>query len=92
LLLDWANQILVLLDDLNPSPESLYLSNSVVEFTLASAFHQINYVINHWFGMMTGNQANLASPPFFKVQSFIAFAYTYHYLNWFSKTSIIKWN
>lgn len=26
-----------------------------------------------------------------KVQIFIAFAYTYHYLNWFSKTSIIGW-
>jgi hypothetical protein len=23
---------------------------------------------------------------------FIAFAYTYHYLNWFSKTSIIQWH
>jgi hypothetical protein len=23
---------------------------------------------------------------------FIAFAYTYHYLNWFSKTKVIKWN
>jgi hypothetical protein len=28
---------------------------------------------------------------FIKLQSFMAFAYTYHYLNWFSKTSIIKW-
>jgi hypothetical protein len=73
-------------------PESLYLSNSVVELTLASAFHQINYLINHWFGAMKDNQADLASPAFFKVQSFIAFAYTYHYLNWFSKTSIIKWH
>ena len=26
------------------------------------------------------------------IMRFIAFAYTYHYLNWFSKTSIIKWN
>lgn len=26
------------------------------------------------------------------VMRFIAFAYTYHYLNWFSKTSIIKWH
>jgi hypothetical protein len=26
------------------------------------------------------------------VMRFIAFAYLYHYLNWFSKTSIIKWN
>ncbi|MFM7021647.1 MAG: hypothetical protein ACKOXB_01610 [Flavobacteriales bacterium] len=27
-----------------------------------------------------------------RIQAFIAFAYTYHYLNWFSKTSIIKWH
>jgi hypothetical protein len=26
------------------------------------------------------------------VMAFIAFAYTYHYLNWFSKTSIIRWH
>lgn len=28
----------------------------------------------------------------FKVMRFIAFAYTYHYLNWFSKTSVIRWH
>lgn len=27
-----------------------------------------------------------------KIMRFIAFAYTYHYLNWFSKTSIIRWH
>jgi len=27
-----------------------------------------------------------------QLQRFIAFAYTYHYLNWFSKTSIIGWH
>lgn len=26
-----------------------------------------------------------------RIEIFIAFAYTYHYLNWFSKTSIIGW-
>jgi hypothetical protein len=26
------------------------------------------------------------------IMRLIAFAYTYHYLNWFSKTSIIKWH
>ncbi len=26
------------------------------------------------------------------ITRFIAYAYTYHYLNWFSKTSIIKWH
>ncbi len=28
----------------------------------------------------------------FLTMRFIAFAYTYHYLNWFSKTSVIKWH
>lgn len=27
-----------------------------------------------------------------KVMRFIAFAYTYHYLNWFSKTAVIQWH
>ncbi len=27
-----------------------------------------------------------------RVEAFVAFSYTYHYLNWFSKTSIIKWH
>ena len=27
-----------------------------------------------------------------KLQIFIAFAYTYHYLNWFSKTTVIGWH
>jgi len=31
-------------------------------------------------------------PALIAVQRFIAFAYTYHYLNWFSKTTIIKWH
>lgn len=26
------------------------------------------------------------------IMRFIAFSYTYHYLNWFSKTSVIKWH
>lgn len=32
------------------------------------------------------------SPPGIAIMRFIAFAYTYHYLNWFSKTEVIKWH
>lgn len=32
------------------------------------------------------------SPTAIALMRFIAFAYTYHYLNWFSKTSVIKWH
>lgn len=35
---------------------------------------------------VSGEQGALA------VMRLIAFAYTYHYLNWFSKTSVIKWH
>ncbi|HXA00652.1 MAG TPA: hypothetical protein VNW99_01620 [Cytophagaceae bacterium] len=34
----------------------------------------------------------LNSPKGLMIQRFIAFAYTYHYLNWFSKTNIIRWH
>ena len=32
------------------------------------------------------------SRPGILITRFIAYAYTYHYLNWFSKTSVIKWH
>ncbi|MFL5753633.1 MAG: hypothetical protein ACJ76F_09515 [Bacteroidia bacterium] len=31
-------------------------------------------------------------PAALALERFIAFAYTYHYLNWFSKTTVIKWH
>ncbi|AWA31241.1 hypothetical protein HYN48_14680 [Flavobacterium magnum] len=38
------------------------------------------------------NQLVFFSDAGVKVMRFIAFAYTYHYLNWFSKTSVIQWH
>jgi len=38
------------------------------------------------------NSALYSSASAFAVMGFIAFAYFYHYLNWFSKTSIIQWH
>ena len=69
------------------------LSHLAMQLTQASAFLPVNWDICKWLGL-TDNEGHVSlySPVFFKVQSFIAFAYTYHYLNWFSKTSIIKWH
>jgi hypothetical protein len=39
-----------------------------------------------------GSNDIFEKPGFIAIQRFIAFAYTYHYLNWFSKTSVIKWH
>lgn len=33
-----------------------------------------------------------SSPYSIAIARFVSFAYTYHYLNWFSKTSVIKWH
>lgn len=70
-------------------PVSDYVKKSMMEtkfvVPLASViklFHMDTVNINTVF---TGNAAKA-------VMRFIAFAYTYHYLNWFSKTSVIKWH
>jgi hypothetical protein len=39
-----------------------------------------------------GNEEYFTVPALIAVQRFIGFAYTYHYLNWFSKTTVIKWH
>ncbi|MBV8368555.1 MAG: hypothetical protein JO036_06415 [Candidatus Eremiobacteraeota bacterium] len=44
------------------------------------------------FGPGTSLYEIYDSPAGLTVMRLIAFAYTYHYLNWFSKTSIIKWH
>ncbi|NBV07101.1 MAG: hypothetical protein EBS06_07720 [Proteobacteria bacterium] len=39
-----------------------------------------------------GKQDLISAGAALRIQAFIAFAYTYHYLNWFSKVEIIKWH
>ncbi|WP_046245137.1 hypothetical protein [Hymenobacter terrenus] len=65
--------------------------------TAYKMFEGINSVIISWFqdGQPGGDSLHslvYASPTGLMVMRFIAFAYTYHYLNWFSKTSIIQWH
>lgn len=53
-------------------------------------------LVQNAFGGDTGkavvNQVIFSDSVSIMFARFIAFAYTYHYLNWFSKTSIIKWH
>lgn len=59
-------------------------------------FNLLNKFLIDFFGLKTGTddfdtivyETNAG----FIVMRFIAFAYTYHYLNWFSKTSVIQWH
>lgn len=60
-----------------------------------SYFKLLNTTLYALFGfgeMSTSDDALYYMPKAIAIMRFIAFAYTYHYLNWFSKTTVIKWN
>ncbi|MDX2189110.1 MAG: hypothetical protein SFY32_04535 [Bacteroidota bacterium] len=68
-------------------------SGYVKDTFIQSNFNQLNIWLNHYlFGGDISKPMLLNSKMGLKIQAFIAFAYTYHYLNWFSKTTIIKWH
>jgi hypothetical protein len=70
------------------------VSKSIQETYEGTSFNIVNYhfsELSHHVDPYT--RYNLYESGFaLMIQRFIAFSYTYHYLNWFSKTSIIKWN
>ena len=57
-------------------------------------FLMLNESLANIFGIpeTTSKGEFFTVPALIAVQRFIAFAYTYHYLNWFSKTTVIKWH
>ena len=61
---------------------------------LYQKFRSINfdYLLNTLSFSDLNTEANIFSNLQLRVLRFIAFAYTYHYLNWFSKTKIINWH
>lgn len=74
--------------------QKAYVDFAELNYSLMTPFHRHGLGIpanlqeyNHYI-----NDVLYKSPMAFAVMSFIAFAYTYHYLNWFSKTSIIRWH
>lgn len=57
--------------------------------SIYEGFQQLNLVLLRFFGH---HERDIYTPTALGVMRLIAFAYTYHYLNWFSKTSIIRWH
>jgi hypothetical protein len=51
----------------------------------------VGKVIAQLLNKLQDGNFSLLSETGLRIQIFISFAYTYHYLNWFSKTSIIGW-
>src|SRR5690606_7162898 len=57
-----------------------------------NGFTNLHQNLGSWFQKESTTIEFYTSPLFVKLQIFIAFAYTYHYLNWFSKTTVIGWH
>ena len=67
---------------------------SILEQTAITkgGFLRLNASIATLLGGIKSNHYSLLSETAIRIQCFIAFVYTYHYLNWFSKVEIIRWN
>jgi len=71
-----------------------YLVFAQLNYSLMTPFsqHDLNIPANVLEYVKYVNTVLYGSPTALAVMGLIAFAYTYHYLNWFSKTSIIQWH
>ncbi len=76
---------------MNVNLQGYIVTNETAAIYDASKFLNLNRVLTGLFDGYNDGQFYVISPVGIKIQIFIAFAYTYHYLNWFSKTSIIGW-
>lgn len=73
-------------------PRKYLLSEYVLNAFRLSGFSTLNYDMWDILGPTREKEFFLNSKFALKIQAFIAFSYTYHYLNWFSKTEVIKWH
>jgi len=71
--------------DSNPIVNELHMNNNFI----IQSFESINKGIAKFFGIIS---FTIENPFNLRIERFLAFAYSYHYLNWFSKTSIIRWH
>jgi hypothetical protein len=75
-------------------PQGLFYQVSNYTRNSYGSFQLLNVNLVNFFNMgrLSDVKDIYTSNAGFVIMRFIAFAYTYHYLNWFSKTSVIKWH
>jgi hypothetical protein len=75
-------------------PQGLFYQVSDYTQKSYTNFQLLNINLADFFnlGKLSDVKQVYSSNAGFVIMRFIAFAYTYHYLNWFSKTSVIKWH
>lgn len=71
---------------------SYFFPSSFKEIFIENKFHYLNAFLIRFLKIRKEFSFFFYEKVDLKIQIFIAFAYTYHYLNWFSKTAIIGWH
>jgi hypothetical protein len=76
------------------SVQKIYAAFAQLNYSLMTPFDRQNLSVpaNAVQFIIFVNYGLYHSPLALALMRLIAFAYTYHYLNWFSKTSIIQWH
>lgn len=74
-----------------PIGEHYIISGKALEIVTKTGL-TLNQTIVNIFDIPVEKADLISSSNALKVQAFIAFSYTYHYLNWFSKVEVIKWH
>jgi hypothetical protein len=76
-----------------PVDNTMYhFSNTIKTIVLENNFYILNTSVSNLLGINNRTTFFFYEIMDLKIQIFIAFAYTYHYLNWFSKTTVIGWH
>ena len=81
-----------IINHLNIDPSHYHFSDSIKFIFTDNNFHILNSKVTNFIGKSDGNSFFFYEVIDLKIQIFIAFAYSYHYLNWFTKTTVIKWH
>ncbi len=82
----------IIISVLTIDARSYHFSDTIKQIFAENNFNVINVNIYKLLGLSDGTKFFFYESVDLKVQMFIAFAYTYHYLNWFSKTTVIGWH
>lgn len=90
--LAWAIVVVPFIIAFLPIEDNVYkISKSIIHPLQSVNIGNITSAMAYLMDTSGAKSFNPLSALGVKIQIFITFAYTYHYLNWFSKTSIIGW-
>ena len=73
-------------------PSNYQFADEIKGIYIENQFHETPLKLASYIGVLDGKSFLFYGVTELKLMMFISFAYFYHYLNWFSKTTVIKWH